>query len=178
MISDHVKGKSQYDFSPGIQKGIQLHRMIDNFTDNHTITKQLKSYFKPHYRLYAGAFADITYDHFLANDNKQFFSAQDLKQFAAFIYSILEINHNLLPVSFQRIFPYMKKEDWLYTYQYKWGIEKSYNGLVYRAAYLTESNIAFDLFNKYYSEIRLCHEAFYPLLKNFTSNQLQQLLNA
>ena len=46
MISDHVKGKSQYDFSPGIQKGIRLHRAIDRFTDLHPVTKAAKIYYR------------------------------------------------------------------------------------------------------------------------------------
>ncbi len=31
MISDFVKGKKQYDYPDGIQKGIRLHRIIDLF---------------------------------------------------------------------------------------------------------------------------------------------------
>ena len=33
MISDFVKGKSKFTYTPGIQKGIMLHRAIDQFTD-------------------------------------------------------------------------------------------------------------------------------------------------
>ncbi len=43
----------------------------------------------------------------------------------------------------------MKSQNWLYNYQFKEGIQKSFNGLVYRAAYLNESVIAFEIFNKY-----------------------------
>ena len=42
MISDFVKGKKKFDYSPGVQKGIALHRAIDNFTDYHTATKAAK----------------------------------------------------------------------------------------------------------------------------------------
>ncbi len=72
MISDFVKGKKKYDFSSEIQKGIALHRAIDEFTDFHPVTQIAKSYFKQAYRLYAGAFVDVVYDHFLANDPDQF----------------------------------------------------------------------------------------------------------
>ena len=72
MISDFVKGKKKFDFSPLIQKGIALHRAIDDFTDFHPATYNAKSYFRKEYRLYSGAFVDIVYDHFLANDKKEF----------------------------------------------------------------------------------------------------------
>jgi len=68
LISDFVKGKKKFDYPPGIQKGIALHRAIDTFTDSHPATKEAKEVFRPHYRLYAGAFIDVAYDHFLAND--------------------------------------------------------------------------------------------------------------
>ena len=72
MISDFVKGKKKFDYSAQIQKGIALHRAIDEFTDAHEETRNAKLFFKPGYGLYAGAFVDIVYDHFLANDENEF----------------------------------------------------------------------------------------------------------
>ena len=72
MISDFVKGKKKFDYSLGIQKGIALHRAIDSFTDDHPVTKLAKQFFKAEYGLYAGAFMDVVYDHFLANDTNEF----------------------------------------------------------------------------------------------------------
>ena len=42
MISDYVKGKKKFEYPPEIQSGIMLHRMIDEFTDNHPATKIAK----------------------------------------------------------------------------------------------------------------------------------------
>src|SRR3954465_10546026 len=81
MISDFVKGKQQYDYDWSIQKGIRLHREIDNFTDSHPAIKEMKKPFREKYGLYAGAFVDIVCDFFLANDSGQFSSAQLLASF-------------------------------------------------------------------------------------------------
>jgi acyl carrier protein phosphodiesterase len=177
MISDFVKGKKQFDYPLTIQKGIRLHRAIDDFTDSHDITRQLKIFFKPHYRLYSGAFADVVYDHFLANDKKQFASAAALQQFAAATYAALQINIAVLPASFREILPYMIQYDWLYHYRTREGIEKSFAGLVRRSAYLRESSRAFEIFNTHYGEMQSLYETFYPGLKTFAAHQLQQLLN-
>jgi acyl carrier protein phosphodiesterase len=59
MMSDYVKGKTQYNYPPAVQRGIRLHRAIDAFTDQHEATRNIAALFKPHYRLYAGAFTDI-----------------------------------------------------------------------------------------------------------------------
>ena len=177
MISDFIKGKKQFDYPGPIQKGIRLHRAIDNFTDTHPVTQQLKSYFRPAYRLYSGAFSDVVYDHFLANDSNEFASENNLKEFTGTTYRLLETNAALFPQAFQQMFPYMREQDWLFNYRYKWGIEKSFGGLVRRATYLQESKIAFELFDLHYDEMQICYAEFFPSLKKFAANHLQQLLN-
>ncbi len=177
MISDFIKGKKQFDYPLSIQKGIRLHRAIDDFTDTHPATQELKSFFRPQYRLYSGAFADVVYDHFLANDPEQFPSEDILKQFSKTTYDVLEMNLRVSPAAFRRIFPYMKQYDWLFNYRHRWGIEKSFEGLVRRAAYLSESAIAFQLFNEHYSGMQSCYNGFFPALKNFATHQLDQLLH-
>jgi acyl carrier protein phosphodiesterase len=120
MISDFVKGKKQFEFPAGIQRGIRLHRAIDQFTDSHIATRQLKEFFRPHYRLYSGAFADVVYDHFLANDKNEFPSMEALKAFSFGTYQTLDKHFSLLPAGFQKLFPYMRSQDWLFNYREKW----------------------------------------------------------
>src|SRR5450755_4319295 len=95
IISDFVKGKAKFDYPHGIQKGIHLHRLIDTFTDDHSATAMAKSFFRPQYRLYSGAFTDVVYDHFLARDTKQFEEYGGLEMFSQNIYQLLEINFPL-----------------------------------------------------------------------------------
>jgi acyl carrier protein phosphodiesterase len=177
MISDYIKGKKQFDYPPAVQKGIKLHRAIDNFTDTHAATQELKSFFRPQYRLYSGAFADVVYDHFLANDTHEFGSETELKKFAADTYQLLESYTELFPLLFQKMFPYMKEYDWLYNYRHTWGIEKSLGGVVRRSAYLTESAIAFEIFNTHYTAMQACYNVFFPDLKKYSFNKLDELLS-
>jgi acyl carrier protein phosphodiesterase len=176
MISDYVKGKKQFDYSLPVQKGIRLHRAIDNFTDTHAATQELKSFFRPQYRLYSGAFADVVYDHFLANDDQQFATAEDLRKFAATTYQLLDGFTNIFPDPFQKMFPHMKQYDWLYNYRTPRGIEQSFGGLVRRAAYLTESKKAFEIFNRHYAAIQVCYDNFFPELKKYSLSKLDELL--
>ena len=123
MISDFVKGKKKFDYPILVQKGIILHRAIDEFTDEHTTTKKAKQIFHADYRLYAGAFVDVVYDHFLAIDEKEF-TNESLKEFTQKTYQSLSQFVDIFPDRFQNMFPYMQNQDWLYNYQFKWGIEK------------------------------------------------------
>lgn len=175
MISDYIKGKKQFDYPPSVQKGIRLHRAIDNFTDTHPATQELKSFFRPAYRLYSGAFADIVYDHFLANDTVEFSSIFALRQFAVTTYKQLDEQTSLFPPPFRKMYPYMKEQDWLSNYGYKWAIEKSFEGLVRRSAYLSDSKAAFELFANHYSAMQPCYAAFFPDVKKFVIHQLNEI---
>ena len=176
IISDFVKGKAKFDYPPGIQKGIHLHRLIDSFTDHHPATAIAKSFFQPQYRLYSGAFTDVVYDHFLACDKEEFEEYGNLQIFSQNVYQSLETNFPLYPMRFQKMFPYMKSQNWLYNYRLKDGIRKSFEGLVYRAAYLNESAVAFRIFNQYYQELENCYQEFFPDLKKFAFNSMIDLL--
>lgn len=170
MISDYVKGKSKFLYPAGIQEGIALHRAIDTFTDAHEATKEAKEFFRPYYRLYAGPCIDVVYDHFLANDNNQFASEAALKSFAAATYKSLAENKQYMPDKFAVMFPYMQAQDWLYHYRFKFGIEKSFAGLVRRSAYLTDSSTAFRVFETNYIPLQQCYNRFFPEVKKMAAD--------
>jgi len=176
MISDFVKGKKKFDYPLTIQKGIQLHRFIDEFTDNHPATAKAKEFFRPQYRLYSGAFIDIVYDHFLALDQNQFEEYKGLENFTFISYRQLDQKVFYFPLPFEKMYPYMKAQNWLYNYRLKEGIHKSFSGLVRRAAYLHESEIAFSIFNDHYKELQNCYAVFFPELKSYTFKILESIL--
>ena len=177
MISDFVKGKRKFDYPLSIQKGIFLHREIDNFTDFHPVTAKAKEFFRPQYRLYSGAFVDVVYDHFLALDRQRFEENNGLENFTKTTFNFLDENASYFPLPFQKMFPYMKLQNWLYEYRLKEGIRKSFTGLVHRAAYLNESKIAFQIFNEHYEELANYYQEFFPELKEFAFAKMESLIS-
>lgn len=159
MISDYVKGKQKDNYPQGIRNGIQLHRCIDSFTDNHPATQEAKLIFKPVYRLYSGAFVDIVYDHFLATDIKRF-TEESLMDFSGWVYETLDPFQPLFPEKFGRMFPYMRKQNWLFNYKETYGMERSFEGLQRRALHIKETNTAYQLFQSHYAVFKACYEAF------------------
>ena len=176
MISDFVKGKKKFDYPVAIQNGIMLHRYIDTFTDEHEATKEAKQVFRPAYRLYSGAFVDVVYDHFLATDENEF-TEQSLFSFTGEVYSVLNINTQWFPEHFALLFPYMKQHNWLFNYRTRLGTYKSMGGVVKRAAYLTESETAFQLFEQHYQLLKECYHHFWKDLKRYTAKQFELLQN-
>jgi acyl carrier protein phosphodiesterase len=169
MISDFVKGKKKYDFPPGIQQGITLHREIDRFTDEHPAIKNAKEIFRPAYRLYSAALVDVVFDHFLATDQNEF-GENGLEIFAENIYDGLGRHTHHFPEKFNFMFPFMKSQNWLYNYRFRWGIEKSLGGVVRRAKYMEESETAFRLFNENYDQLESSYRAFFPEVKSHALN--------
>jgi len=175
LISNFVKGNKRFDYPPGIQKGITLHRQIDRFTDEHDATRAAKKVFHADYRLYSGAFVDVVYDHFLAND-ASIFSETSLLEFAGKTYKVLEQHRASLPERFALMFPYMKDQNWLYNYRSVWGTEKSFGGIVRRALYISESAKAASAFERNYSFLEDRYKEFFPELMIFARRMFDELI--
>jgi acyl carrier protein phosphodiesterase len=171
MISDFLKGKAQYEYSPGIRKGIILHRLIDEYTDTHSAVKEAKEFFRPSYRLYSAPLIDIILDYYLAND-RAYFKNGALKVFTQTVYKTLDKYSALLPQRFIHAFNYMQSEDWLFNYQFKEGIAKSIKGLVRRSQFLDDSTTAIELFNKHSSSLEVCYKHFFEDVKFYAKQQL------
>jgi acyl carrier protein phosphodiesterase len=163
LISDFVKGKKKFDYPEGVQQGITLHRVIDTFTDLHEATKEAKEFFRPHYRLYSGAFIDVVYDHFLATDENEF-SEKSLYEFSIEVYSMVDKYQLWLPERFAAMFPYMKNYNWLFNYRSLQGTNKSHT--------------AFYLFQKHYQPLQQCYRQFWKDAKPFAKRQFDILRNA
>ena len=175
MISDFVKGKKKYEYPDEILAGINLHRAIDDFTDLHPVTKSARQIFQPDYGLYSGAFMDIAYDYFIAND-KELFEPASLETFSQEIYEILESYSSVFPPKFKQVFPSMKKHNWLLNYQYPTGIERSFEGLVYRATYISDSSPAFTKFQLNKEKLENAYKLFFPELIHFTKDRIENNL--
>ena len=174
MISDFVKGRQRFVFSGNIQKGIELHRNLDEFTDGHPATKKAMEIFRPAYRLYSGPIVDILYDHYLANDQEEF-EDHTLKTFTGETYATLETYASQLPQRFLVAFTYMRAEDWLYNYKFERGMQKSLAGLVRRSAFLSESQTAYNLFLEHYVPLKEHYKEFFRDVKPFAKQRLEEL---
>jgi len=174
MISDFIKGKKKFDYPGRIQMGITLHRAIDEYTDTHPATRHAKQFLRIPAGLYAGSFVDIVYDHFLANDPYEFEEGA-LFDFTQKTYLQLESYERWFPEKFQKFFFYMRTQNWLLHYRTTQGILNSFEGLCRRAKYIDDPEPVFEAFIKYYEELKIAYESFFPHVKTFAFNELLYL---
>lgn len=173
MISDFVKGKQQYQYAKNIQYGIQFHRMIDTYTDQHNATHEASKIFKPVAGRYAGSFVDVVYDHFLATDSS-IFSEPQWMSFTKETYNILDQYQALFPPKFAAMFPYMKSQNWLFNYRFKWGVEKSFEGVCRRANYFKDAESVYSTFINQYDILKKISEDFLKEVIPFAQQQLKK----
>ncbi|HEY6839415.1 MAG TPA: ACP phosphodiesterase [Geobacteraceae bacterium] len=66
LMGDFVKGRLEDRFSPGIRRGIELHRKIDAFAATNEVFRASRQRLDPSFGHYRGVLVDLFYDHFLA----------------------------------------------------------------------------------------------------------------
>lgn len=173
MIGDFVKGNKYLQYTEPVQKGILLHRQIDTFTDAHPVILETKKVFRFSVGRYDGAFLDIAFDFFLANDPAILTDIQ-WQGLASNIYATVEQRIDSLPPPFQRMFSYMQNGDWLYNYQFDWQIQKSFDGLIRRARYIDNAANPFAYFEENLTYLKNAFEIFFPELQAFTANWIEK----
>jgi acyl carrier protein phosphodiesterase len=118
----------------------------------------------------------VVYDHFLAVDENEFSEAL-LYDFSQQAYQVIEQYSYWLPEKFARLFPYMKSQNWFFNYRTPGGTQQSFGGIVRRAAYLSESQKASELFEQHYQLLQDCYRHFWKDVKPFARTQYEWLLN-
>lgn len=175
MIGDHVKGKLALDnYSPGIKKGLLLHRKIDEFSDNHPATQRAKVLFREDYGLYAGAIMDTLYDHFLASDPKMFKTEEALLAFTHDTFKKLEANSYAFPEKFAAYFPHMVAHNWLYGYRSLRGMQQSLGGLARRAQHMPPPEKAYEIFITHFYALNQSYYELIDDLVGFVKNELKK----
>jgi acyl carrier protein phosphodiesterase len=139
LLGDFVRGNLHHPrnaaYSEAIKTGIQLHRHIDTFTDEHPVVRACRKQLRPQFGLYSGVVIDMYFDYFLASRFAEF-STTPLRFFAANVYEILAKNRAVLPPEAFLLVESMTKYDWLTNYQYAEGMRRSFGGMSRRFEFL------------------------------------------
>ena len=175
FIGDFVKGRNLTEqFDIGIATGIELHRVIDEFTDKHPIVKLSKDRLRPKYRHYAPVIVDIFYDHYLAK-NWDRFHPTFLPDYAESIYAMVMSRKSVLPEKVLWMMPYMIKGNWLTNYAKIDGIGSVLKGMSRRTPYDSKMHEAIEEMKSSYHDFETEFLDFFPYLarhaKDFLLNR-------
>lgn len=129
MLGDFVRGSMDDSrLPPEIQKGIQLHRFIDQFMDGLPEMAALRQKFAAPFRRYAGIIIDVAFDHQLALRWNQY-SDLTLQQFDADVRNLLARYEEWLPEELKGFMRYADRRGLFAAYREKDEILHSLHGL-------------------------------------------------
>ncbi len=174
FIADQVKGTQLNTFPIGVQKGILLHRAIDDFTDSHPLYKQSCRRIFSRQGHYSRVVIDILYDHFLAKDWEKY-SHISLETYAADFYELLEKNKSIFPEQSRNALHYMAKSNWLVMYASVPGIDRILKGMHSRANYGSSMDSASELIDLYFDEFQNEFNQFFKEMIIFSKSKIKEL---
>jgi acyl carrier protein phosphodiesterase len=131
LAGDFVKGRISDALPPGIAEGSRNHRRIDAFTDSHPSVAAFRRVLIPEHGHYARVIADVFFDYFLAVDFSRY-SPEPLDAFLARVYATIAPHIDTLPGSLRAVYPRMRDEGWLRSYQTTEGIRQALGGISHR----------------------------------------------
>ncbi len=161
FIGDYVKGNSYNKFSLEVQKGVLLHRKIDEFTDKHPIVKQSSGRLREHYGRYSGIVIDMFYDHFLAV-NWRHYSDIELSQYVTGVHRLLLLNYFKLPAKVKMFLPFLIKSRRLENYRFISGIERSLQIMSEYTSLPAKTGLAIEVLKNNYKEFDAEFNVFFP----------------
>jgi acyl carrier protein phosphodiesterase len=166
FIADAVKGNKAALYSPGIARGIKLHRLIDTYTDTHPVVSETKARLREKYKKYAPVVADLYFDHFLAKHFERF-ANESLEDYSQRAYSLINSHFAALPERVQYFFPYMMEQNWLLGYAEIEGIARALTGLSRRTSFVSGMETAGEELTLNYSLYHQDFELFFPELEQY-----------
>ncbi len=144
LVTDLIKKKDEDYYSEAIRKGIDLHRKIDHFTDNHRIVKDSLDLIRSSQGKYAPVVLDILWDYFLCKNWKTY-SEEDLQEFSNGVYAILEKNYPNLQEKVVERFESMIAHNFLMSCANKTALIKTFEHLNKRVRFLTNFEEAAEI---------------------------------
>ncbi len=155
LYGDFVKGSKLDAYPSPVQKGIRLHRAIDNFIDTHPEVLKLKRLLYSELPKVSGVAVDLFFDHLLA---KNWTSYHDLPltQFLDRFYTCDIPNTAHFPENFLHFLDAMRTQRWLNHYPSEYGLRKSCEGVSKKLSFPNTLSEAHLVFKNHEVEIEAC----------------------
>lgn len=176
LLGDFTRGSIDElaeQYPAELVRGIQMHRAVDSFTDNHAVFKECKLLLAAERRRFAGIIVDILFDHYLCKYWHDY-SDIPLNDFCQQVYYAFEKHPEWQAGKLREAFPHMKTENWLMAYSSIEGIELTLQRVSRRTPRVGAIAQGIDDFKNNYAEFEEKFHAYMPDLVNFVREWKQQ----
>jgi acyl carrier protein phosphodiesterase len=117
LEGDYYKGPLRGELPAAIERGVELHRAIDAYTDSHPVVGQLRGEFPAELRRYAGILIDLVFDHYLSLHWSRF-SEMPLGTFNRSVYDVLRAEEAALSAGSRAMLQRLLQYDILARYRH------------------------------------------------------------
>jgi acyl carrier protein phosphodiesterase len=174
FMADEIKGKSYQSYPNEIQRGILLHRAIDDFTDHHPLVSKGAHRFFKDLGHYNGVVIDMIYDHILAKKWDKYCEIE-LSVFAEEFYLLLETNHHILPKKISRVVPYMIEHNWLLSYANLEDLRSILKQMNQKTKHDTKLHKGVEIYLDYQNEFEEEFTRFFEDIRSFCQSKIKEL---
>jgi acyl carrier protein phosphodiesterase len=163
FMADFITNKEVKTLPETIQKGIELHKKIDHFTDNNDEVRKTTRLFYPTQSKYAPVVVDILFDYFLTK-NWDSYSSIPIVEFVNQTYVKLAVHEEHFPTRLKTLFPKMVADDFLMSCKNEERLVKTLTHVSKRAKFQNRIHTAFDDMQIHYERLDQCFNTFFPAL--------------
>lgn len=178
LLGDFNPGQAIHAMPPEMAREIQLHRLVDSYTDTHPQVLQCKALFPDGVRRFSGIVLDVYFDYLLSQHWHRY-SAIARTQLIADFYQALTELQAYLPGSLQNLRSRMISQDWLGSYAEVAGLRLAVQRTSQRLSRHGERlQQALALAEQHHDQLETAFLEFFPELERYVSVQRQILLQA
>ncbi|MDX1801061.1 MAG: ACP phosphodiesterase [Marinobacter sp.] len=116
VLGDFARGVAVNRLPDAVQAGLENHRAVDAFTDQHPEVLAAKRVFSAQRRRFAGVALDVLFDHYLLRHWPRFTDC-DREGFIQEVYRDLEAGYKLMPQRMAEVMARMIAHDWFTAYK-------------------------------------------------------------
>lgn len=164
LLPDILRSSDLTELPAKFQAGVDCHRAIDRYTDQHPIFRRSRWRLEPPYRRYGGILVDVFYDHFLASAWSTY-SAVPLPHFIEEVHASFAAHRAELPVKAYRRLLEIRTGDWLSSYRHLEGVRRALDGIGMRLRRPMELGPATAQLELHYEALQADFREFFPELR-------------
>ena len=171
LLGDFARGLDADSLSPPVRAGLQNHRAVDRFTDNHPLVMEMKRSFSRQRRRFAGIALDIYFDHLLIEYWDRF-EQRSLERLISGFYRRMAAGQAMMPgQDMRRVTRRMIDHDWFGSYREPEAIAASLDRVAARIRFANSFANAIEDLQRNDLLIRQGFLEFFPQLQRHIAEQ-------
>jgi acyl carrier protein phosphodiesterase len=169
FLGDLIKNREYKALPEELKRGVELHRKIDSYTDNHHIVEKGVKIIQPYHGKYAPVVVDIYYDYLLFK-NWDKYTDDSIQDFANWAYQVIEEHIDYVPERNQGKVTMMAKHNWLLSYGQLDELHQTFLRVKKRARYDSHFETATQHLQENYEVLNSDFNDFFPDLLQMTQD--------